>query len=361
MRRHAALVSSLTLCLVAGVGLLIFLANNLHCGRAPPATQSAPRAKRKILFVNSYHEGYPWSDGITQGVLQALHLGRSPISSTQFEGDASNVSLRIFYMDTKRNDSEEFGRAVAVRAKAEIDSWKPDVVICSDDNAVKYLIVPYFKGSTLPFVFCGVNWDASVYGFPWPNVTGMVEVSLIPDMLKLIQAHAKGVRVGLLGARNESNLKEIEAYRTTFHVELAEVALVDNLHDWEQRFLALQKNVDMLILAPPSFLAAGEDNRARPTEAEQFALENTRIPTGSVEDWIAPYSLVCFAKKASEQGEWAGQTALRILHGTPPSEIPITMNQQATIYLNMPLAKRLGFRFPVELIEKAILLNGQKP
>jgi hypothetical protein len=37
------------------------------------------------------------------------------------------------------------------------------------------------------------------------------------------------------------------------------------------------------------------------------------------------------------------------------------MNQQATIYLNMPLAKRLGFRFPVELIEKAVLLNGQEP
>jgi ABC-type uncharacterized transport system substrate-binding protein len=310
--------------------------------------------------VNSYHEGYPWSDSITQGVLQALHLGRSPLASTQFEGDASNLVLRVFYMDTKRNGSEEFGRAAAARAKAEIDSWKPDVVICSDDNAAKYLIVPHFKGSTLPFVFCGVNWDAAVYGLPWPNVTGMVEVSLIPDLLKLMQAYSKGVRVGLLGARNESNLKEIEAYRATFHVELTEVALVDNLHDWEQRFLALQKSVDMLILAPPSFLAA-EQNNARHAEAEQFARENTRIPTGSVEDWIAPYSLLCLAKKASEQGEWAAHAALRILDGTPLSEIPITMNQQATIYLNMPLAKRLGIHFPVELIDKAVLLDGQGP
>jgi len=340
--------------------VLAFLASHACC-RKSATTQVVTKPKRRILFVNSYHEGYPWSDGITQGVLQALHLGRSPSSSTQFESDGSNVALRIFYLDTKRNDSEEFGRASAARAKAEIDSWKPEVVICSDDNAVRDLIVPYFKGSTLPFVFCGVNWDASVYGFPWPNVAGMVEVSLIPDMLKLMRPHAKGGRVGLLGARNESNLKEIEAYRAVLHVELAEVALVDNLHDWEQRFLALQKNVDMLILAPPSFLAAGQDNLARRTEAERFALENTRIPTGSVEDWIAGYSLVCVAKKASEQGEWAAQAAMRILNGTPPSEIPIVMNQQATIHLNMPLARRLGIHFPVDLIEKAVLFDGHGP
>ena len=47
------------------------------------------------------------------------------------------------------------------KAKAEIDAFKPDVVIAADDNASKYLIEPYFKDAALPFVFCGVNWDAS--------------------------------------------------------------------------------------------------------------------------------------------------------------------------------------------------------
>ncbi len=75
-----------------------------------------------------------------------------------------------------------------------IDSWQPDVVIASDDNASKYLIAPYYKGGDLPFVFCGLNWDASVYGFPAKNVTGMVEVAQIPQLLEVLKRHAKGDR-----------------------------------------------------------------------------------------------------------------------------------------------------------------------
>ena len=45
-------------------------------------------------------------------------------------------------MDTKRRSSTEDKKNSAVAAKAVIESWKPDVVITADDNAVKYLIQP---------------------------------------------------------------------------------------------------------------------------------------------------------------------------------------------------------------------------
>ena len=66
-------------------------------------------------------------------------------------------------MDTKRRSSTEDKKNSAVAAKAVIESWKPDVVITADDNAVKYLIQPYYKDKALPFVFCGLNWTASEY------------------------------------------------------------------------------------------------------------------------------------------------------------------------------------------------------
>ncbi len=46
-------------------------------------------------------------------------------------------------MDTKRNTSEEFKQEAALKAKALIESSNPDVVIVSDDNAVKCLVQPY--------------------------------------------------------------------------------------------------------------------------------------------------------------------------------------------------------------------------
>lgn len=327
----------------------------------PPGAASAPEAasspppvsvKRKLLLIDSYHEGYPWSEGILQGALKTLGVTRAPDGS--LDDRKSSVTVRIAHMDTKRNTGEDFGREAAKKVKALIDSWKPDIVIAADDNASKLVIVPYVRGGDLPVVFCGVNWDASGYGFPAKNVTGMVEVSLVPSMIKALSPHIRGPRIGLLGAKNESNQKEADAYRDRLKIALSEVKLVDDFEAWRAAYVDLQSKVDLLLLAPPSFLAESAERQA---EARRFVLESTKIPTGSVEDWIAPYSLVTFAKRASEQGEWAARTALSILGGTPPSQIPIVSNQQASVYINMPLARRLGVTFSVELLEQATLVE----
>ncbi len=62
-------------------------------------------------------------------------------------------------------------------------------------------------------------------------------------------------------------------------------------------------------------------------------------------------------KIAEEQGWWTGKTALRILDGTPPADIPVTTNKESKILLNIQLAKRLGITFPMELLEKATFIE----
>ena len=141
--------------------------------------------KHRILYVNSYHRGYQWSDDIEKGLLKALSIRIKPDGS--FNPSESNVDLRIFRMDTKINRSEAFKRKAALAAKGLIEHYRPDLIICSDDNAAKYLIVPYYINSAFPVVFCGLNWDASVYGFPARNVTGMVEVDPLSETLDLLK------------------------------------------------------------------------------------------------------------------------------------------------------------------------------
>ena len=67
----------------------------------PPAT-----AKPTVLFVDSYHEGYPWSEGIIQGCCNALKIRRERDGG--LDCSTSPVSLRLTRMDTKRNGTEEF-------------------------------------------------------------------------------------------------------------------------------------------------------------------------------------------------------------------------------------------------------------
>ena len=38
-------------------------------------------------------------------------------------------------------------------------------------------LITFFDDADLPVVFCGVNWDAATYGYPFKNATGIVEVA----------------------------------------------------------------------------------------------------------------------------------------------------------------------------------------
>jgi pyruvate,water dikinase len=153
------------------------------CLASVAASAGGSKGKR-ILHVDSCHPGNEWNDRIAQAVRETLR--------------SAGAELKVIHLDTKRRSSEVEKRAAALRAKRIIEQFRPDVVTASDDNAAEYLIMPYYKDSELPFVFCGLNWDASVYGFPYSNVTGMVEVSPIPQIIKLLKRYAHGDRIGYL-------------------------------------------------------------------------------------------------------------------------------------------------------------------
>jgi len=59
---------------------------------------------------------------------------------------------------------------------------------------------------------------------------------------------------------------------------------------------------------------------------------------------------------AEEQGWWAGNTAIRILDGKSPADIPLATNRESKLFLNLGLARRLGIKFPMELIENSTLI-----
>lgn len=92
-------------------------------------------------------------------------------------------------------------------------------------------------------------------------------------------------------------------------------------------------------------------------EAIAFIHQHTRIPTGAHADDHVQYALIGRTKIAEEQGWWAGKTALRVLEGTSPADIPVTTNKESKLFLNMGMAKQMGIKFPMELVEKAILVE----
>ncbi len=294
-----------------------------------------PYAGKKILFVNSYHKGYDWSDGILKGA--------------KAEADSADIKLKVFEMDAKRNPSEEYIKDAALKAKKTIEEYRPDVVIASDDIAAKYLIVPYYKNAALPFVFCGVNWDASVYGFPCSNVTGILEIEYINGIIGYMRDHAKGDRLGFISSDLESDRKSAENYKKQLKIKLREEVYVKTADEWKKEFLKIQNKVDMLIISNTVEIKDWDEGAMK-----KWMLENTRIPTGTTNEWVMKYSLIGLIKVAEEHGEWAVKTSEKIMSGVSPKSIPIEKSKRSKLFINTSIAEKLKIKFDESLMSNSV-------
>lgn len=299
-----------------------------------PGTSFAADQKHKILYVDSYHAEYPWSAGITSSIKKVL-------------ATRADIDLKITHMDTKRNISENFKKEAALKVKKLIEEWHPDIVIASDDNASKYLVAPYYKNSDLPFVFCGINGSAKPYGFPTRNITGMIEVALVQEgVAALRNLTPKNRRIGYIAADVTSTHQILDYGRTVVDIPAERVHLVKTLKQWEAAYLQLQTTADILLVGPRHGIPDWNEE-----EVVAFIADNSRIPSVSFYNYMYQYSLLSFSTLAEEQGDYAAKTALAILDGENPANIPIVRNHKAKILLNMKLAKKMGIKFPIDLVQ----------
>jgi ABC-type uncharacterized transport system substrate-binding protein len=298
------------------------------------------RCGKKVLWVDSYHQGYEWSDGIENGIREVLNK--------------TGIELRVFRMETKRNDSEEFGRNAGLKAKAVLDDFKPDVVIATDDNAQKYLVVPFLKDTAVPVVFSGVNWDASMYGYPCKNVTGMIEVDMVQEMVGHFKQYARGDRVGYISPDTETERKMSEIWNNRFFDGKMKVYLVETFDDFKKEFLRAQEEMDMLFIANNAGIRDWE-----PMAAEKFLFRNTRVPTGTPLQFIDRFVVFTLGKYPEEQGEYAARVALRILEGAKASDFPLVTNKQAKLTVNLKMAKAAGIVLPVSVLKTANVIGQE--
>ncbi len=70
---------------------------------------------KKVYYINSYHVGYAWSDGIQAGIQTVLK--------------PTGAEVKIATLDTYRQKSPEHLAQAAAECQATIEQWKPDVVI----------------------------------------------------------------------------------------------------------------------------------------------------------------------------------------------------------------------------------------
>jgi len=299
---------------------------------------------KKCLYIASYHKGYEWGDGIERGLKNKLD---------------NACELKQFNMDTKRHSLESYKVAAGKKARDLILSWKPDVVIASDDNASKYVVQAYFKDHEIPFVFCGINWSVDAYGYPYSNATGMVEVGPISNLLvkvtDIIGRPANAYYLGVDILTERKNYERFNEETKSLNIKLVK-GLAKTTEQWMEFYIQAQK-YDFVIIG--GYVGLNDWNKDKVIRVIQ---KNTRKLSVTIQGWMVPYTILGLTKIPEEQGEWAAMVAISILGGTKPADIPIVSNRKWDLWINENILSNTDIKLPRALVSKAkkIGRNGSK-
>lgn len=158
----------------------------LFCGMAHASpTVRAPN----ILVLNSYHNGYSWSDEEMRGITETFTLYNK------------RASTYIEYLDTKRYYDIQLLDNLSVFLAGKYRNTPLDVIIAADNNALDFAIKYRDRiRSGIPLVFCGINGFHTNMLKGASNVVGVIESSnprqtieiakeIIPGMNRIYVLH----------------------------------------------------------------------------------------------------------------------------------------------------------------------------
>ena len=304
----------------------------------------------RVCVVQSYNAEYIWCQNINDGIRNALK--------------GAGVVIDVFYLDAKRNPSPDKLRAAAQDIAARIGKLAPRLVITVDDVAQKYLAVPYLVGKGGPqVVFCGVNAPLENYGYPAADVTGVRERWHFRDgfdLLHKIDPRVKTVAVLLDDSESAgyvlADMRADLARNGPFALQLSDVAMLRTFQEWKRAVLSAQERADAVALGLYHSLVDETTGKVVPAETvRDWNLSVLRKPTLGFSDATRDHGHLCgILESGHEQGLLAGRMARHlVLRGGKAGDLPVTINQQGLVFVNLKTAERLGLVIPYEIIKAA--------
>lgn len=304
------------------------------------AQASFPLGK-KVLVVMSYHQGYQGGEKEIKVILDEL---------------LESAEVRYFYLDTKRD--LQAGTEKAKQAYEVFLQFKPDAVIAANDNAQALFVVPYLKDKTeVPVIFCGVNDDATKYGYPASNVSGVIEKKHYRESLELLQvidASAKKLAVIYRdNPTNETNVATLKKDIQGLSLEIAEFRDVRSTAELQEALDLLKDKVDALVLLNLTGITDGNGGALEAKDAVAFVAKKWMKPTVAAGSWEIEAGALCGVIQVDkEQGYSAAQMLFDLWAGRKITDLHIIENSRGRSMINKTTAERLGLK-----IKPGVLLS----
>ncbi len=337
------------------------------------ATASAAEKKARVLVVHSYGEhhvcGKPQGDGVARALAEGGWVR------------GKNLELRSFFMDTKKvYTTPEAIRERGRLALEMVESFKPDVVVVLDDNAIREVLLPLVNRKDIAVVFSGMNGQPEAYdrkahfleslNKPGHNITGVYEKLYVAKSLRVMAAAIGDIQPGdkVIGITDYSPTGN--AITRQFEIELADkkIALgweLRRVRDFEQyKALIEELNKDPHVKAiyPAALKLQTADGKTLvANEIFDWTTRHSHKPEMALNYYFSKIGLFGGAAvDFTNMGYQAGKKAAMILGGRPAGEIPIEDASSYAIVFNLKRAKRLRIGIPKSLLTAADHVYGAK-
>ncbi len=300
-----------------------------------PARAQDEVGRKAILYINSYHNGYAWSDQVLEGLRTTMDKSGVP------------YDLQIEYMDSKRFVGNQMEETLYNLYKIKYQNVTFDSIIVSDDNAFQFMLKyqdRLFPG--VPVVFCGVNDFEPSYLTGRTNFTGVVELPdimtnfrlamhITPDLKRMVVISDRS----LTGqAIRKQIITSVQPLANELRIDYWEV---DSLPELLKRCEELtEKDIVFLI---PIYLESGRIYSVE--EVLQTLYKNIKPPIYSAWQFMLGYGIVGGKLHSGQgEGELAAKLALRVMNGTPPYKIPVVSNFEDPYIFDYNVLSHFGIR-----------------
>jgi ABC-type uncharacterized transport system substrate-binding protein len=303
----------------------------------------------KVLVVMSYHETYSWGKEIKEGIDSVL----------------SGVSeMKYAYLDTKNNFPG--GAEKAAKIHELYREFRPDGVIAADDAAQSLFVVPYLKDKVkTPVMFCGVNEDPAVYGYPAANVSGILERGHFAESISLLRQMVPSVKTFCSVMKDDDTsrgdfrqmMQGARAYSARFVTARFPKTLPEAVAMTEE----IRDRCDALFLSAMEGLPAADGTPLSSREVIPVLVRAFGKPTFSSTSNNLQFGVLCSVKKTGqEQGVIAARMLLKVMRGKPMSGSPMTENREGKRVVNVSVMKKMGIRPRPIVLRGVELITSQE-
>lgn len=307
---------------------------------------SAQGERKQVLFINSYHPGYKWSDDVTRALSERF-------------GEQGGIDLRIEYLDTKRVDTPEYLEQVRQLFEKKYKNAELDLIMTSDDAALNFA---FQYANTLfpdvPVVFVGANFFDGTRLTGYEQFTGISEepdiVGTIDLMLNMHPGTSKIVIVNdntTTGQRVHDSFAGLTNQYSQIEFEFLEDVTMDTVR---QRVRTLP--ADNLVLVT----IFSRDQAGQFFEYDQFTsiiANASSVPVYGLWDFSLGYGIVGGKLTSGyTEGERAAALAIRILNGEDPATIPVDRQKQSQYMFDYPVMEKWNIEVFL-LPEESTVLN----